>query len=209
MRTYRKTWLRTWTWREYLGLLCLLVFGLCLYLEQSQNALAEQVIRLHVLANSDSQEDQALKLRVRDEILTAVDTLEDESLTAFAEDAQAQLPALEQIAERVLRAEGCADSVAVSLENTWFPTRHYPNFSLPAGEYRALRVCIGEAKGQNWWCVAFPPLCSAVTQEEVTDLSQEAGLTDQSVFLMLEDSAPYVIRFQAVEWWEELKHHFA
>ena len=105
-----------------------------------------------------------------------------------------------------IAAQGYHYPVKVCLEETWFPTRQYENVSLPAGNYQALRVLIGEGAGKNWWCVVFPSLClSAVTEESL----QTAGLSHQEYALISEESQPYTIRFKAVEWWEACKHWFS
>ena len=172
----------------------------------TQQALADRVVRLHVLANSDSQEDQALKLEVRDRVLArAAELLEgladrDEA----AERLRESLPELEGLAEEEIRANGYDYPVTAELENTAFPTKEYGAFSLPAGEYLALRVVIGEGAGQNWWCVVFPPLCTAVSSD-VPETAMAAGLTEDQVGLITEEDNGYVLKFKAVELWEALR----
>jgi len=187
----------------------LLTFGLTLtaglWSTASQSALADQVLRLHVVANSDSAEDQALKLAVRDAVLVqAAPLLEGYSDPRAAE--AALLPHLSSLAETgqaVLKGQGCSDSVVVTVEDQWFPTRHYSTFSLPAGHYRALRVVIGEGRGQNWWCVVFPPLCLASVTEEVVDAAAEAGLSEEQVSLITGQDGQYVLKFKFIEWWQQ------
>ncbi|MDF2839142.1 MAG: spoIIR [Evtepia sp.] len=195
-------------WRQLIGLFCIALVGLCFWLDSEQNELAEKMLRLHVLANSDSEEDQALKLRVRDQVLTVVEPwLESKpNVTAVEETLRERAPELQQQAETVIREAGYDYPVTVSVENTWFPTRQYDGFSLPAGSYESLRVIIGEGKGHNWWCVVFPPLCLAATTESVSQSAEEAGLTEEDVMLILEDDDEYVIKFKAIELWEQLKH---
>ena len=185
-------------------------FGLTLlagvWSSASQSALAGQVLRLHVVANSDSDTDQALKLAVRDAVLVQAAPLLD-GLTTPQEAETALRPYLDELAlvgEDVLAQAGCADRVSVSIENQWFPTRDYDSFSLPAGNYRALRVVIGEGRGQNWWCVVFPPLCLASVTEEVVDAAAEAGLSDEQISLITGQDGQYVLKFKLIEWWEEL-----
>lgn len=171
----------------------------------AQAGLADRVVRLHVLANSDSEEDQALKLLVRDQVLSQAEQL----LTGTADRAEAEavltraLPELKETAAAVIAAEGYDYDVEVRLEETAFPTKEYDGFSLPAGEYLALRVLIGEAKGQNWWCVVFPPLCAAAA-EEVPEAAQAAGLSAEQVQLITEENGAYKLKFKAVELWERL-----
>lgn len=187
-----------------------LSFGLTLtagvWASASESALAGQVLRLHVIANSDSQEDQALKLLVRDTVLAqAAPLLKDASNQSEAE--QALAPHLDELAragEAALAAEGCTSTVTASLADHWFPTKEYDGFSLPAGQYRALRVTIGEGAGRNWWCVVFPPLCLGSVTEESVETAAEGVLSDGQVALITGQDGGYVLKFRLIEWWEEL-----
>ena len=172
----------------------------------TQRQLADRVVRLHVLANSDSQADQALKLKVRDRILEVAEPLlEDSSDREEAEIAlTAALPQLEQAAEAEIAAAGYDYSVTARLEETEFPTREYDGFALPAGEYLALRVVIGAGEGQNWWCVVFPPLCAAASAD-VPAVAVAAGLSEDQVSLITEEDQGYQLKFKAVEWWNALR----
>ena len=176
---------------------------------QTQSALAERVVRLHVLANSDSEADQALKLTVRDAVLAETEVLLDGAETR--EDAagilETQLPHLRQVAERTLAERGSADPVEVRLETAEFPTKTYDGFALPAGEYLALRVLIGEAAGQNWWCVVFPPLCTAAAAE-MGETAVAAGMSGEQVRLITEEEG-YVLKFKCVELWQQLRSRFS
>lgn len=172
----------------------------------SQSALAEQVLRLHVVAHSDSQNDQALKLAVRDAVLAEAAPLLD-GIADPEEAENALLPHLDGLAQTgrdVLSRAGCSHSVSVTVEDQWFPTRDYGSFSLPAGSYRALRVVIGEGRGQNWWCVVFPPLCLASVTEEVVDAAAEGGLSEDQVSLITGQDGQYVLKFKLIEWWQQL-----
>ena len=115
-----------------------------------------------------------------------------------------RLPELEAIAEETVRANGYDYAVTAELEDTAFPTKEYDGFSLPAGEYLALRILIGEGAGQNWWCVVFPPLCTAASAD-VPETALAAGLTEDQVSLMTEEDGGYQLKFKAVELWERLK----
>ena len=172
----------------------------------TQRDLADRVVRLHVLANSDTEEDQALKLRVRDAVLDRTTEILEQS--ADRESAEAllreSLPELEALAEETVRANGCDYAVTAELADTSFPTKEYDGFALPAGEYLALRILIGEGAGQNWWCVVFPPLCTAASAD-VPETALAAGLTEDQVSLMTEEDSGYVLKFKAVEWWEQLR----
>ena len=172
----------------------------------TQRDLADRVVRLHVLANSDSEEDQALKLLVRDAVLERATALLEQTESRAEAEAllRESLPELETIAEETVRANGYSYAVTAELEDTSFPTKEYDGFSLPAGEYLALRILIGEGVGQNWWCVVFPPLCTAASAD-VPETALAAGLTEDQVGLMTEEDSGYVLKFKAVEWWEQLK----
>ena len=187
-----------------------LAFGLTLTLgvwaSASEAALAGQVLRLHVIANSDSDQDQALKLEVRDAVLAqAAPWLEGTDNRQAAEAALApHLDELAQTGRAVLARAGRDDSVTVSIADTWFPTREYDGFSLPAGQYRALRVVIGAGRGRNWWCVVFPPLCLGSVTEESVETAADGVLSEDQVALITGQDGGYVLKFRLIEWWEEL-----
>ena len=189
-----------------------LLIGLAVFLTsgalalRTQDELADKVVRLHVLANSDSEEDQALKLRVRDAVLEQATAILEQSADRREAESRlrGQLLELERIAAKEIAAEGYDYPVTVNLENTDFPTKEYDGFTLRAGEYLALRVIIGEGKGQNWWCVVFPPLCTAASAD-VPASALAAGFSEEEVSLITEENQGYVLKFKAVEWWETLK----
>ena len=189
-----------------------LLIGLAVFLTsgalalRTQDELADKVVRLHVLANSDSEEDQALKLRVRDAVLEQATAILEQSADRREAESRlrGQLLELERIAAKEIAEEGYDYPVTVNLENTDFPTKEYDGFTLPAGEYLALRVIIGEGKGQNWWCVVFPPLCTAASAD-VPASALAAGFSEEEVSLITEENQGYVLKFKAVEWWETLK----
>ena len=199
--------LRRWELALLLGVAIAALAGV--WLDRSQAALSDQVIRLHVLANSDSEADQALKLKVRDRVLGATSdyfvpgaTLEEtrEVLTEHLADIAAA--GADQVAE-----EGYQYPVTVSLEdNYWFPTKQYTDFALPAGEYTALRVVIGEGAGQNWWCVVFPPLCLGSVSETAAQTALSDGFTQDQVSLITGEDEGYVVKFKAIELWEGFQH---
>lgn len=176
-----------------------------LWAEATQVRLASQVIRLHVLANSDSEEDQALKLEVRDRVLETTSALlaGETEPQAAAVLLNQHLDDIAQTAAQEISAQGHDDRVEVRLEQTWFPTRQYQGISLPAGNYLALRVLIGEAEGHNWWCVVFPNLCLPAVSERALEAST---LTPGQISLLQEEETSYVFRFKALELWQSLKH---
>lgn len=175
---------------------------------QTGDQLADRVVRLHVLANSDSEEDQALKLLVRDAVLAQAEAiLRQSSSRAEAEKRLAeQLPALEQTARETIAANGYDYDVSAQLTDMAFPTREYESFTLPAGNYLALRIVIGQGAGRNWWCVVFPPLCTAASGD-VPAAALAAGLTEDQVGLITE-SEGYVLKSKAVEFWQSLRERW-
>ena len=142
--------------------------------------LKENIIRLHVIANSDSAEDQAQKLRVRDAVLSYLNPiLQDVHTTADAQDLITDnLKQIEAVVMDLLYQEGTDMPVRVVLTDTSFDTRYYETFALPAGVYKSLRIELGEAKGQNWWCVAFPSLCLPGAGKSFADVAAGAGFSE-------------------------------
>ena len=191
--------LRRWELALLLGVACAALLGV--WLDGAQAALSDQVIRLHVLANSDSEADQALKLRVRDRVLERATELLEQS--ADRQEAEALLRGnlleLENLAAEEIAAAGYDYPVTAELTDTTFPTREYDGFTLPAGEYLALRIVIGEGAGQNWWCVVFPPLCQGTSVEAQPAL---AALGEEEAALLTGESEGYVLKFKAMELWE-------
>lgn len=171
-----------------------------------QRTLAAKLIRLHVVANSDSAADQALKLQVRDAVLERVS-----ALTAACEDSQAaylvleeNLPQLQQTAAETVRDEGFDEPVTVTLTEESFPTRYYDSFTLPAGTYQSLRVRIGDAEGHNWWCVVFPSLCAAATSEEFEQSAEAGHFTDEETEYISGGEEEYVLKFKTLEYLQKL-----
>ena len=165
----------------------------------------DSVIRLHVLANSDSEEDQALKLLVRDAILETTGPL----LLDCANQAEAQCvlesnrEKLAAAAKEVIEREGYEYPVTVEFDLEQYPTRSYDSFCFPAGEYLSLRVWIGEAEGQNWWCCLFPPLClgaSTVPRQDAEEAFVDVGLTPNQYKVITQSEKPvYRVRFKILE----------
>lgn len=197
--------LRDFPWRRVLALFVACLVCTALWAEATQVRLASQVIRLHVLANSDSEEDQALKLEVRDRVLETTSALlaGETEPQAAAVLLDQHLDDIAQTAAQEISAQGHDDRVEVRLEQTWFPTRQYQGISLPAGNYLALRVLIGAAEGHNWWCVVFPNLCLPAVSERALEAST---LTPGQISLLQEEETSYVFRFKALELWQSLKH---
>lgn len=189
--------------RWELALLCGLLAALAAgsWLTGEQRALADRVIRFHVIANSDSEEDQRLKLAVRDQVLAQAESLYPQNATlAEARQAlEAHLTALATAGRAVVEEQGYDYPVSAQVTRCWFPTKEYEGFSLPAGDYEALRIVIGEGAGQNWWCVAFPPLCLGAASETVAQAAETGALTPGQVRLMTGDGGGYVLKFKGME----------
>ena len=151
---------------------CILLAAWQLPFSAACGRLREHTLRLHVLANSDSEQDQQLKLAVRDAVLQQLAPLSSAQDKAQAlQQLARRLPVLRQTAEQVLRQNGCGDAVRVRICDMWFSQRSYGDATLPAGRYTALRVEIGQAAGQNWWCVLYPQLCLALGQDESAEMT--------------------------------------
>ena len=163
----------------------------------------ENVLRMHIIANSDSKEDQAVKLMVRDKILECSEELftecqdEEEALKAAAENT----PVFENAAKQVLQENGIAYPVSVSVGSAYFDNRDYDGFTLPAGEYQAVRVILGAGEGKNWWCVMFPQVCLPAASKH--DISE--NLTDTQTDI-IKNKPKYEVRFKVVEWYEKLQN---
>ncbi len=183
---------------------CLLIAALAILPIHGEAEVYDSVIRLHVLANSDETGDQALKLLVRDAVLaTTGELLKDTNTRDEAEKLLAEnLDRIRTVAEETVRKNGSNDAVAVSLSEEEYPTREYESLAFPAGEYLSLRVMIGEAAGQNWWCVLFPPLClsAATTKAEAEEVFLSAGLTEEQYRIITDsDNTKYRLRFKILE----------
>lgn len=200
-----RPFLYKWELTILIAVSVLLLLGL--WLEREQKDVSDGVLRLHVLANSDRAEDQALKLKVRDAVLQEAKAIlpKSNSVVQAEEVLGKNLERLAVAGAAVVAREGYDYPVSAELKDTWFPTKEYENFSLPAGEYRALRIVIGDGKGQNWWCVVFPPLCLGSVTETAEETALNAGMTEQQVALLTGESEGYVVKFKALELWEKLK----
>ena len=141
-----------------------------------------KVIRLHVLANSDSEHDQMLKLAVRDGLLEVTQELfcDCTDVTQALETAKGNVRLLEQTAKQVLEQNGSTDSVKIVVGKETYPKKRYGNYIFPEGEYLSVRVLIGNGAGQNWWCVLFPPLCSAGI-EDGGKVMESCGFSDDEI----------------------------
>lgn len=190
---------------------CLLIAGLLWIgsLIVDRVILNDEVIRLHVVANSDSQEDQDIKLQVRDavndylgELLANVTSVEEAK--AYIQES---LPKIQKVANEVLIRCGVEPDAVVTFCKETFGTRLYDTFRLPAGVYEALRVTIGEGEGQNWWCVAFPTLCVPATSEGFEDVAAGAGFPER-LSDALQEQESCSIRFFLLDCMGRLENFF-
>ena len=184
--------------------LALLVFGVLPV--HGEEEIYSKVVRLHVLANSDSEEDQAVKLAVRDAVLNVAAPLLQNCQTreeaVFLLEKNREL--LTQTAQTVLHEQGFDDDVHIEMGLEEYPTRTYDSLCFPAGEYVSMRVEIGEADGQNWWCCLFPPLCldtATVGKQTAEDACISVGFTPTQYKIITESDKPvYRARFKILEW---------
>ena len=197
--------LKTWELALMCGVLIAVMAGS--WLDREQQELAGSVIRFHVIANSDSEEDQALKLAVRDRVLKEAQDLypENATLAQAQADLEGRLSLLAAAGREVVEEQGYDYPVSAALEACWFPTKEDEGFALPAGSYTALRVTIGEGKGRNWWCVAFPPLCLGAASETVDQALEAGRFTPEQGALVTGDGEGYVLKFKAMELLGELQ----
>lgn len=168
----------------------------CGTLIADRQRLHDELIRLHVVANSDSEEDQALKLQVRDAVTESLsqamkDITDVEQAKTYLRE---NLGKIESVANKVLANAGCTDTAIATLAEEAFDIRYYDTFTLPAGVYEALRITIGEGEGHNWWCVVFPTLCIPATSDGFEDVAAGAGFSD-TLTETLEGEEGYELRF--------------
>ena len=183
-----------------------LVLSLFTALERQQQRISDSMLRLHVVANSDTELDQAIKLQVRDAVLSAAEPIL--SGANSAEDAKVMLSdnlfLLEDAANETLQALGSGDTALVSLQRELFDARHYDTFSLPGGYYDALRVTIGSGEGHNWWCVVYPQICTAATTEDQRAVAVMAGISQEDYDTLAQDTEEYEFKFKILELFEAM-----
>lgn len=183
------------------GLLCS-VFLSAAHFGAACNDLRSNVLRLHIIANSNSAEDQAVKLKVRDSILTQTADIFDgkASLKEAEASAAKNIERLNETAVKTLRENGFNYGAAAEIGNSYFETREYEDFTLPAGNYRSLIIRLGNGEGKNWWCVVFPAVCvPAAVDARLSDSTAEVSAD------IAEHPNKYVMKFKAVEIYEDLK----
>lgn len=171
--------------------------------------LNDELIRLHVIANSDSEEDQNVKLQVRDAVIELLGEKMSQmkDVDQAKEYLQEHLEQIRQTANRVLQESGFSEKAAVSLDNEQYPVREYDTFSLPSGVYESLRIVIGEGNGHNWWCVVFPEFCVPATAGGFEEKSVACGFSD-TLTDTLERKDGYEVRFFLLDWLGKVENFF-
>lgn len=197
--------LKKWEIALFASLLITLLWGANTQRQQEQ--LAEKLIRFHVVADSDDEEDQRIKLEVRDAVLDEMEALLDGAASRIEAEKiiGESLEIINKAAKSELAYQGVDNKVTVTLTEESFPTRYYDTFTLPAGNYTSLRVTIGEGKGHNWWCVVFPPICETAAIED----AETVGLTNAEMELITEDDTGTVIKFKTLEIFAKIREWFA
>lgn len=180
--------------------------GFCGF-EENYREITDTVFRLHILANSDSDSDQAIKLKVRDAVLEEFSCIFEGKVCA-EEAAAAALEHIDEIcgtAERILSENGRDYPVSCEITKMKFDSRVYDKLTMPAGEYTALRISIGEASGKNWWCVMFPPLCLPAAANIDEALEECGGIFTEEELDMLQNPENYECRLYILELYEKLR----
>ena len=202
--------------KKYIFLLIISVLFLLLsaysYVNAVSNNLSDSVFRLHVIANSDSKTDQELKYKVRDSLIEYMNTLTNDmnSKEEVIKIAKAHLEDFKEIAQNVVKENGYNYDVNVEIGNFSFPTKTYGDISFPAGFYDALKVEIGKAEGQNWWCVMFPPLCfvdvtsGVVPEESKENLEENLGDEEYELISDAENDSILNVKFKIIELFESI-----
>ena len=195
--------------KRFILVSALLILYVCIsavsYTHAVTTDIADSVFRLHVIANSDSAEDQNLKYIVRDKVIEYMSSISQNASSKedVIEIAKANLDKIQAIASQTIRENGYTYSVNVEVGNFSFPSKRYGDITLPTGYYDALRIKIGEAEGQNWWCVMFPPLCfvdvtSGVVPDESKEIMKE-NLSKEEFDLISKNSNEVKVKFKIVE----------
>ena len=185
--------------------LCLLLL-FCILPIHGEREIYDRVLRLHVIANSDSELDQSLKLRVRDAVLEYCAPLlcDTESREQAAEIINANKAKIEKTAKRTLAESGCNMNVTMEVCQERYPTKNYEGFCFPEGSYLSVKLMIGEAEGQNWWCVLFPKLCTEAVMSPKDEFIAVGFTPEQYKIITETESASYKIRFKFLEFFEGL-----
>lgn len=180
----------------------------CTYFAQAVQSVRDDVVRLHILANSDSSFDQHIKLKVRDALLQEDFCFLGELITAENAECHFQKSKEEiiKIVKRVLEENGVSYDAKISLEKEYYETRSYGSLTFPAGEYLSMKIVLGKGDGKNWWCVMFPPLCVPAASDVTADKETASQYLTEGAEAVVNGGQKYVIKFKIVEIFEELKY---
>ena len=185
--------------------LVLIVCALCSFLPIGDEAeIYDNTIRLHVIANSDTEHDQSVKLYVRDAVLEEIAALTKNAKSVEEAEAiiNSELGNVREKAKAALSAIGEDISVNVTLSEEYYPTREYANFRLPAGNYTSLRILLGEAEGQNWWCVLYPELCTSGAKAD--EALVKTGFSKDQIDILTGGNKPqYRLKFKILEFFQQ------
>jgi stage II sporulation protein R len=182
----------------FIAVICFLILTSIIPTKEEAD-IYNSTIRLHVIANSDSERDQALKLLVRDAILKRMKdytaTTKEQAIDLITSDKEN----LQKIATQCLKKEGVSAPVLIELTEESYPTKDYEGFTLPAGVYTSLKVIIGNGEGQNWWCVLYPPLCTSVAIDYDDNASIQTGLSKDQYNLITGANGEYKVKLKLLE----------
>lgn len=189
--------------------LLLLFSAWILFSEAAVSDISSGIVRLHILANSDSQEDQSLKLAVRDRVLQYV---KEQNIKTEREYIKSHLEEILAVCRDEITRHGASYPVRAETGRFYFPAKRYKQIVLPAGNYEAVRIVIGSGKGQNWWCVMYPPLCftnetkGSLDSEAMKRLADAMNRENFDMIQISDESIELKPAFLLVEWWQEIKH---
>lgn len=191
----------------FTGLIGSIIFSNFAGFEKNLDNIEHEVLRMHILANSDAEYDQNLKLKVRDRLLENSDVIFGgcESLEEMKVKANENLSEINDIVLEVIHENGYNYTAQTQLVNMEFDTREYGDITMPSGKYDALRVTIGEAEGHNWWCVMYPPLCIPAAEKVESDEKTAEDYFDAEELDIMKNPEKYEVRFKCVEMFKELK----
>ena len=180
-------------------LILLATLMIAVFPNEDEARIYEDTLRLHILANSDSEDDQNLKLEVRDRLLDKYSAAlsSAEGKEAATESISLLLTDIERDAESWVREAGYSYDVTASLGEEWYDTREYGEYALPKGRYTSLRIIIGEGEGRNWWCVMYPPLCTEIATERAPSDDALCGYSDGEIKIITGGS--YTVKFKILE----------
>ncbi|MEE1153933.1 MAG: stage II sporulation protein R [Acutalibacteraceae bacterium] len=190
-----------------LGFVLAFVISQTIFIAECED-ISNRLLRLHILANSDSEEDQKLKLKVRDYILDISSDMfsQADNLIEAEHIAKTNLDLIVEKAQKYVYSLGYDYTIQGQVrEDMYFNTREYDNFILPAGNYDALRITIGEGEGHNWWCVMFPPMCFSIAEENNSNLSD---ILNNNQLAITEKGKQYEYKFKIVEIYNDIKNFF-